>query len=161
MEQDLFSPEIYDSWKSKQIQKYRELEKDLSSYLGGSERALDIGIGKAWFWKYLKEKGYDFEIVKGVDVSKEATEPEKENIKYTYSCDPSLKDEFDLIVLLDSAHLIEYKERLPELLEESGLILQSVPLRYRESVRDYRDMKVVEEGEVGEEEVDYFSLQRG
>lgn len=152
---------IYGSWKEKQLEKYRDLYSEIEEILEGTDTVLDIGVGEAWLWTWLEEKGHEFQEIKGVDVSKESTEPEKSNINYIYSKDPDIGREFDLVVAFDSIHLINYAEKLPRYTEEDGYILQSLPLKYREKLKRYKDMKVVSKGEIGEEEKDLYLLQEG
>lgn len=151
---------VYGSWKSKQLEKYRELVPQIKEALERSETALDIGVGKAWFWEYSKNEGYSFNSLKGVDISKHATEPEKSYIKYTYSNCPELEGEFELVVLFDSVHLIDYADRIPNYISGKGYVLQSVPLKFREKLERYKNMETASEGEVGIQERDHYLLQR-
>ncbi len=151
---------IYESWRSKQLEKYRELVPMMGEVLEEVETALDIGVGKAWFWDYLKDEGYVFNVLKGVDVSKRATKPEKSYIDYIYSDSPGLERVFDLVVAFDSVHLIDYAGELPDFVSENGYLLQSVPMKYEGELERYGDMKVVGEGEIGVQERDRYLLQR-
>ncbi len=155
---------VYGSWKEKQIEKYRQMEEVIRNVFEESERVLDVGVSKAWLWRYLEENGYSFREVVGVDVSEEATEPEKEGIEYLYSEEPtsktSLMGRFDLVVAFDSVHLIDYAQRLPEFLREEGYILQSAPMKFKDSLVYFSDLELVTEGKIGGEEVDHFTLQR-
>lgn len=156
------SIEVYGAWEEKQLEKYKDLieVKEVNEALKESESALDIGIGKAWLWRYLHKKGYEYRDIVGVDVSKKATEPEKEHVKYIYSSNPKIKKKFDLIVAFDSIHLIEYKDRLPSHLKRKGYFIQSLPMKFSHEALDHGKLKTVEEGKIGRREKDYFILQK-
>jgi len=163
-----FFNEVYGSWKDKQLSKYEELVPKMKRCLGKSESVLDIGIGRAWLWKYLKEEGFGFKRIDGVDISREATEPELDGVNYVYidgsSKDFNLSQEleidgYDLVFAFDSVHLIDYEDELPGLVKDGGFLLQAVPLRFRKEIKIYREMEVVEQGEIGVEEIDRFVLQ--
>ncbi|MFW5902586.1 MAG: class I SAM-dependent methyltransferase [archaeon] len=164
-----FFNEVYGSWKDKQVEKYEEMVSEIGKWINGCEKALDIGIGKAWFWEYLKEKNYDFGFVRGLDVSKKAIEPEKSYIDYVFidKDEKNLdleeyigKDKYDLILALDSIHLINYSDKLPFFLKKGGFILQSVPLKFKDCLKKYPDMEIIKEGKAGSKEIDKYILQK-
>lgn len=155
----MFSHEIYGSWRDKQIQKYRDLLKETDFIFEESESVLDIGVGKAWIWEYLEESGYSFESITGVDVSEEATEPEKEYIEYVYTDEFDTGEKFDLVLAFDSVHLIKYANDLYNFVGNNGYLIQSVPMRYKSHLKSFEELKTIREGELGREEKDFYTVQ--
>jgi len=169
MTENSFFNDVYGSWKDKQIEKYEELVLELGELFNNCNRVLDVGIGKAWFWDYLKENSYEFDFIKGIDVSREATDPEKDYIDYVYIDEDEKnfnlrddigEDNFDLVIVFDSIHLIGYSDELPSLINEGGFILQSIPLKFKDSLKRYPCMKIVDEGNIGVSEIDRYLLQK-
>ncbi len=168
MQDNSFSNDIYGSWKDKQIEKYSEIYKEIKEYLKDFEKALDIGVGRAWLWEYLSKKEINFGDIVGVEVSEDAVGREKNYIDYFYvdgsrenlGLEELGEEKFDLIVAFDSIHLVNYGGDLPELLREGGLMLQSVPLKFEDDLKLYPGMKLLEKGRIGKEEVDRYVLQK-
>jgi len=163
-----FFNEVYGSWQDKQASKYEELVPKIEDCFRSSETVLDIGVGKAWLWTYLMNKGFDFKWIDGVDVSRRATEPELDEINYFYinassqefSINSELeRDTYDLLVAFDSIHLVEYGKELLSLICDGGFLLQAVPLKFQSELKKYEELEVIKEGEIGEEELDRYLLQ--
>lgn len=148
-----FFPQIYDSWNSKQLQKYRHLFLILKTHVSRNCSLLDLGIGKAWFEDFLLRKGFQFSKIVGIDVSEDAVSPKKPFIEYLYS---SPKEKFDFVVCFDSFHLLEDKD-IRKFLKPKGIALISLPFSKKHLLSSIKGKKLAE-GVIGIEEKDWFVL---
>lgn len=55
-----FFEKIYDSWKTKQLQKYHSILPKLKPFLKNNMTLLDLGVGQAWLEEFLQRKGFQF-----------------------------------------------------------------------------------------------------
>ena len=152
-----FSSKIYDSWKLKQLQKYHHLFPILKKHLRNNSSVLDLGIGRAWFEEFLIKKGFTFSKITGVDAEKDSIEPRKEFIEYHLTSHFNSEEKFDFIVCFDSYHLLQNKNLL-SFAKQNSLILISLPLRWEKQLNDFKELNIIEEGIIGEEEKDHFIL---
>ncbi len=151
-----FSTDIYGSWREKQLEKYSELFPKIGKYLKKEFSVLDMGIGKAWLEEFLGEKGVALKEVIGVDVDERMTLPQRKGITYFITDDFKTNRKFDLVVCFDTLHLMKEPRRL--LGYSRNLVLVSLPMRFKDRLDAFRDQNIMEEGEIGEEEKDYFVL---
>ena len=151
-----FSADIYESWREKQREKYEELFPKLKSHLKKGFALLDIGIGRAWFEDFLNDRKVGFKEIIGVDVDEIMTLPQKKGITYFITDDFVTAREFDFVVCFDTLHLLSEPRKL--LRYSKNLVLVSLPMAFKEKLEVFRDQKIIEEGEIGNQEKDYFIL---
>ena len=127
----MFFNKIYNSWKSIQFEKYEEIfqilgkdffqKTDAPRYVFSStKKILDIGCGNCDFEFFLKNKKIKYKII---SLDKE----ENKNLSVKGSGDtlPFKKSSFDLIISIDTMHLIR-KNDFKRVLKENGIILFSI-----------------------------------
>jgi SAM-dependent methyltransferase len=152
----MFSPKIYGAWKEKQRAKYEQAFPQIKPFLSNHLSCLDYGIGFAWLEEFLQEKGASFSRVVGFDVSEEAVHPKRAGVEYFLSEKFDSKEQFDFVVCFDAYHLTQ--ENLLAFVKKDGLLLVSLPLRWKEKLNDFKDETILVEGEIGIEERDHFLL---
>jgi SAM-dependent methyltransferase len=150
-----FSADIYGSWREKQLEKYDDLFPRLKPHLKGGS-LLDIGIGKAWLEEFLESKGIKFNEVIGVDADEKMTLPQRNGITYFITDDFETSRKFDLVVCFDTLHLLKDARKLTGY--SQGLALVSLPIRLREKLEVFNGENIIEQGEIGGSEKDYFML---
>ncbi len=151
-----FSTDIYGSWREKQLEKYAELLPMIRGHLKKGFSVLDIGIGKAWLEEFLGERGVGFKEVIGIDADERMTLPQKKGITYFITDDFKTNRKFDLVICFDTLHLLKEPRRL--LGYSKDLVLVSLPMKFKDRLDVFRDRNILEQGEIGEEEKDYFVL---
>jgi len=151
-----FSTDIYGSWREKQLEKYSDLFPRLKGYLKSGYSVLDMGIGKAWFEEFLEEKGVRFKEVIGIDTDERMTLPQRKSITYFITDDFLTTKKFDFVVCFDTLHLL--KDPLRILDYSNNLVLVSLPMAFKEKLGAFRGLNVIEQGEIGKQEKDYFVL---
>jgi len=151
-----FSTDIYNSWRKKQLEKYSELLLIIKGYLKKEFSVLDIGIGKAWLEEFLEERGVRFREVIGIDADERMTLPQKKGITYFITDDFTTSRKFDLVVCFDTLHLLKEPRRL--LGYSRNLVLISLPMKFKDRLDVFKNQNIVEQGEIGKEEKDYFVL---
>jgi len=154
----VFSTAIYKSWEKKQCQKYEALYPQIKGYLKKSFSVLDMGIGKAWLESSLEKKGLKFKEVIGIDVDEAMIRPQKKDITYFITNEFMTARKFDLVICFDTLHLLPEPKRLLEY--SKNLVLVSLPKAFESQLEVFRDQKILEEGDIGEEEKDHFLLIR-
>ena len=153
-----FSTKIYEAWHRKQLQKYKDVFPRIKKYLKKDMTVIDIGIGPGWLEEFLKDKGFKFEKIVGVDTDAEITEPRKQYIKYHITDHFSTKEKFDFLICFDTLHLIKKPVELLNMLKPGGFALFSLPLRFKRLFDLFVDQEIVEAGKIGKDEIDYFIL---
>ncbi len=151
-----FSTDIYGSWREKQFEKYSDLLPKVKGYLKKDYSVLDIGIGKAWFEEFLEGKKVKFKEVVGIDADERMTLPQKKGIIYLITDDFLTSKKFDFVVCFDTLHLLKEPKKL--LGYSKNLVLVSLPMSFRDKLEVFRKENIVEEGEIGKQEKDYFVL---
>lgn len=151
-----FSTDIYGSWRKKQLEKYSELFPKIEKYLKREYSVLDIGIGKAWFEEFLGEKDVRFQEIIGIDADERMTLPQRKSVTYFITDHFQTNRKFDLVVCFDTLHLLKEPRKLLEY--SRNLVLVSVPMRFKNRLNAFDDQNIIERGEIGKEEKDYFIL---
>jgi SAM-dependent methyltransferase len=152
-----FFTQVYDSWLSIQLDKYQQLLPILSQHLSHDFSVLDLGVGKAWFHSFLRENGFTFKKIVGVDVSEEAIFPRQDFIDYQLTDSFTSKEKFDFVVCFDSLHLLENQNVL-EHLKPGGLALLALPRRWQSLFEPFSQEKILASGIIGSKERDEFLL---
>ncbi len=169
-----FTGEIYSDWmKSTQEKKYREIILDFILPMNSEidlnkDRVLDIGIGKGWFEKKLRERGIESKIT-GLDVDK--TDMAVEGIDFVIGDGDNMPFEdssFDFVISFDTVHLLKKPEEIERVVSKGGYALISTHCNERnfkskgDKVKSLFDMEVLKEGIVGDpsEEMSYVVLFR-
>lgn len=158
---ELFTADIYEWMREKQLKKYGDIFPKISQHLQKDFSVLDIGIGKAWFEEFLEQKGFGFKRIVGTDVDEKMILPKKSGIEYHLDPDCMMEEKFDFVVCFDSVHLLPDPLKLFIYVKPDGLLLVSVPERWKEMLEAFRQHPILAEGEIGEEETDYFVLVKG
>jgi SAM-dependent methyltransferase len=151
-----FSTDIYESWREKQLEKYSDLFPRLKDYLKGEYSVLDVGIGKAWFEEFLEGKKVKFKEVIGIDMDERMTLPQKKGITYFITDDFLTTKKFDFVVCFDTLHLLKDSRRILDY--SKNLVLVSLPMAFKEKLGAFKSLNVIEQGEIGKQEKDYFVL---
>ncbi len=154
----VFSSRVYGSWKEKQLEKYEDLLPVLLEVLPRVLRVLDVGVGRAWFEKFLLDNGFVLERVVGVDVDEDMVEPRKKFVEYHLTNDFRTGEEFDLLVCFDSYHLLpeDYLDRF-----KARFVLVSVPKHFSATLKRLKG-RIIRKGVIGRQEEDVFVLvERG
>ena len=154
-QEELFTPQIYDWMKQKQIQKYEDIFPKISNYLKPEFNVLDIGIGKAWLEEFFEQKNIKFSKIVGVDVNEKMITPKKIGIQYILSSNFKTKEKFDLVICFDSLHLLKDHE-IVSFVKPGGFFLISLPERWKDQLEFFRNYVIIAEGEIGQDEIDYF-----
>ena len=148
-----YSTEIYKTWKKKQSQKYEQLTPIIKKHLNEQMTVIDIGIGPAWIYNYLK-----FKKIIGIDPDSKIIEPKKPFIEYHTTEQFKTKEKFDLLICFDTLHLIKEPKKILKYLKPNGIALISVPMHHKNLLKQFEDNTILEQGKIGQEEVDYFML---
>ncbi len=148
----MFFEKIYDSWKKKQEEKYKIFIRAVKKHVKERNSLIDVGIGRGWFEQFMKTKGLNFKKIVGVDPKAKVND---ENIKIIRKEKYSTSESFDLLVCIDTLHLIDQKY-LDSF--NAKYLLISVPKKFKNMLDYFRKYDVLEEGEAGEEEKDYYLL---
>jgi SAM-dependent methyltransferase len=151
-----FSTDIYESWREKQLEKYSDLFPRLKDHLRGEYSVLDIGVGKAWFEEFLEGKKVKFKEVVGIDTDERMTLPQKKGITYFITDDFLTAKKFDFVVCFDTLHLLKDPRRILDY--SRNLVLISLPMAFKEKLGAFDSLNVIEQGEIGKQERDYFVL---
>jgi len=151
-----FSTDIYGSWREKQLEKYSDLFPRLKDYLKREYSVLDVGIGKAWFEEFLEGKKVKFKEVIGIDMDERMTLPQKKGITYFITDDFLTTKKFDFVVCFDTLHLLKDSRRILDY--SRNLVLVSLPMAFKEKLGAFKSLNVIEQGEIGKQEKDYFVL---
>ena len=151
-----FSTDIYESWREKQLEKYSDLFPRIKNYLKKEYSVLDIGIGKAWFEEFFGSEKIKFKEVIGMDVDERMTLPQKKGITYFITDDFLTAKKFDLVVCFDTLHLLKDPRRVLDY--SKNLVLVSLPMAFKGKLDVFRGQNIMEEGEIGKQEKDYFVL---
>jgi len=151
-----FSTDIYGSWREKQLEKYSDLFPTLKEYLKSEYSVLDIGIGKAWFEEFLEGKKIRFKEVIGIDADERMTLPQRRGITYFITDDFLTAKKFDFVVCFDTLHLLKDPRRILDY--SNNLVLISLPMAFKEKLGVFKSLNVIEQGEIGKQEKDYFVL---
>ena len=149
--------QVYDSWLSVQLEKYQQLLPALSPHLSSEYSVLDLGVGKAWFHSFLRDNGFTFKKVVGVDVSEEAIFPRQDFIDYHLTDSFSSREKFDFLVCFDSLHLLE-NQRILDFLRPGGLALIALPSHWQSLLEPFYEENVLASGVIGSRERDEFLL---
>ena len=155
---ETFSTEVYAAWRGKQRQKYAQLFPRLKPLLSSEFSLLDLGIGQGWFESFLAEQGLRFNQVVGFDVQEKAVAPRLEGVDYVIAPRFTRQEKFDFVVCFDAYHLMDQNPL--DFVKAGGLLLVSLPLRWREKLNDFGQQEIIAQGEIGQEEVDRFLLIR-
>lgn len=165
------SESIYPEWmKPIQKKKYKHIFLDFilpfSSKLK-DWKILDVGIGNGWFEEELRDRGVNFEMF-GIDV--ERKNPDTENFKYIVGDGNSLpvKPEFfDLVISLDTIHLLNNIADIENSVREGGYLLisifakeEDVDRKRKKILNTFSNLELLKEGIAGdpEREVSYVTL---
>jgi SAM-dependent methyltransferase len=151
-----FSTDIYESWREKQLEKYSDLFPKVKDYLKREYSVLDIGIGKAWFEEFLEAKRVRFKEIIGIDADERMTLPQKKGITYFITDDFLTTKKFDFVVCFDTLHLLKDPRRI--LGYSKNLVLVSLPMAFKDRLDPFRSQNILEQGEIGKQEKDYFVL---
>jgi len=154
----VYTSEIYKSWRRKQWEKYEDLFPKIKNHLDNDWSVIDIGIGPGWLEELLHDNGFRFRKIVGVEPDEKMIEP-KPYIKYKITDHFKTKEKFDLLICFDTVHLITKPVELLGFVKRGGLVLFSVPLRFKKKL-DFLDISPLESGEIGKEEMDYFILAK-
>lgn len=154
-----FFEKIYDSWKTKQLQKYHSILPKLKPFLKNNISLLDLGVGQAWLEEFLQRKGFQFSRILGVDVSEEAITPRKKGIEYVLTTNFKTEEKFDFLVCFDAFHLLKNQDVL-RFLKEDGLALISLPERWQAKLKLFPEELIQEKGKAGLEEIDHFIIMK-
>lgn len=150
-----FSADVYESWREKQLEKYRDLLPVLKRHLAGGS-LLDIGIGKAWFEEFLASEGMQFSEIVGVDANERMTLPRRQGITYFITDDFMTARKFDFVVCFDTLHLLKDPRKLMGYSQD--LVLVSLPVKFRDKLAVFGGESILEQGEIGKQEKDCFFL---
>jgi|GEM_PF-1482217 len=171
----MYSTKIYQSWKQKQLEKYKQLIPKIKKYLNNTtspsnkKTILDIGTGQAWFYEELQKQGISFKKITAIEPDKEMMKKENEkklNLKYYNEnfekwSEKNKQTKFNLIILFDSIHLIKKTEEIQKHAKQDTLILISTPAHYKNLLKQFlnnKQYKTIKKGTIGQEEIDYFIL---
>ena len=151
----MYSTKLYKSWEQKQKQKYNQLIPIISKHLNKNMEIIDIGIGPGWIYNYLK-----FKKITGIEPYKEMVENKNKNIEYHLTTIENFKttEKFDLLISFDSLHLIKEPKQILKYLKPNGIALISVPIHHKNLLKQFEDNTILEQGKIGQEEVDYYIL---
>jgi SAM-dependent methyltransferase len=150
---------VYASWRGIQYEKYEQLYPHIAKHLKKGWTVLDIGVGKGWFEDFLREKGFAFKRIVGVDSDPKMVEPRKPYIKYHLGSadDFETRDKFNLIVLFDSLHLLKEPTRILSFAKaKDAYILASEPQKFEACLNVLVEKKLVADGYIGSVEKDRF-----
>lgn len=154
-----FSTKIYEAWHKKQLQKYKDIFPRIKRYLKKDMTVIDIGIGPGWLEEFLRDKGFKFKKIVGVDTDPKIVEPRKWYVEYHITDHFSTDEKFDLLICFDTLHLIKRpKKKLLNMVKPNGFALFSLPLKFKRIFDLFVDQEIIEAGEMGEDEIDYFIL---
>lgn len=154
-----YSTKIYKSWKTKQEQKYTELIPKIIKYLNKKMSVIDIGIGPAWIYDFFEKEKIIFRKIIGIDPDSEIIKPKRKNIEYHITDWFASNEKFDFLICFDVMHLVEKPLALLNYVKKNGYALISVPYKHKNLLNHFIDNKnteVIKEGNIGNEEVDYF-----
>jgi 2-polyprenyl-3-methyl-5-hydroxy-6-metoxy-1,4-benzoquinol methylase len=151
-----FSTDIYESWREKQFEKYEDLLPKLKKHLKRGYSVLDIGIGKAWLEEFLENHGIRFKEVVGIDNDERMTLPQRKGITYFITDEFLTSKKFDLVICFDTLHLLKEPHNL--LGYSKNLVLVSLPMAFKNKLEIFKSQRIMEEGEIGKQEKDYFIL---
>ena len=151
-----FSTDIYNSWRKKQLEKYAALLPIIGGYLKKDFSVLDIGVGKAWLEEFLEGKGVKFKQIVGIDVEERMTLPQRKGVTYFITDDFQTSKKFDLVICFDTLHLLKDPKRLLDY--SRNLVLVSIPMKFKDRLDMFENQNIIERGEIGKEEKDYFVL---
>ncbi len=150
-----FFHKVYDSWQVKQYKKYHHIYPILKKYIGKKMTLLDLGIGKGWFEQFLAKKGFMFSRIVGVDTGLDIVGQKIKEVEYVFDRVFKTDEKFDFVVCFDAFHLLKNK-KIMDFVKPGGYLLVSLPLRQKDKLDVFSKEKIVEKGEIGEDEVDYF-----
>ncbi|MEM3412293.1 MAG: methyltransferase domain-containing protein [archaeon] len=157
-----FFKKIYSSWKPVQEEKYEQISELLKEKLKEAKSMIDYGIGHGWFEEHLEKKKLLPERVVGVEVDKEIEK--KDYVKYIFT--KKLNEEetkehgkHDLVVAIDSFHLINDFSRLEAAAKEGGLIVIALP-KSKAYLLEKINKKPLFRGEIGSREKDILVIYR-
>ena len=155
----LFFPKIYDSWKEKQQEKYEDILRVVGPKLKDRGSLLDYGVGKGWLEEFLVSRGYLFKRIVGVDVDDERIAPRRSDVEYAITQDFRTKERFDVVVCIDTAHLLADPTKLTAYAKKGGLVLVSEPESFKQVINTILGNRIAE-GTAGKQEKDHFILIR-
>ena len=107
---------------------------------------IDIGVGPGWIYEFLK-----FKKIVGIDPDEKIIKPKKKFIEYHVTEHFETSEKFDLLICFDAIHLVNNPKKLLKYLKPNGLALISVPLRHKNLINQFKDNKILEQGEIGKE----------
>ena len=157
----MFFDKIYGSWKEIQFSKYEKMLEILPGLRG--KQILDIGIGTGYFESFLQKKGIKANIV-GIDTGKEII-PGK-NARADGNELPFIDESFDMIICLDTMHLINSSD-FRRVLKPNGIVLFSIFFN-KQNLEEKRatlrsrlaGFKILKELELEDKENEYFVLAK-
>lgn len=138
----------YASWKGIQLDKYEGMMPKLEPYLKRCKSLVDVGIGPGWFEDFLDGNGFRFDKILGVE-----KDFPREDWKNFYGA-------FDLLVCIDTLHLLENPKEILQFLKPKGIALVSLPEKFGEKLDLFRGEDILERGVAGGKEKDYFIILR-
>ena len=163
-DKEIFFSEIYEkSWKKKQEQKYKQLIPKIKRYLNKEMKVLDIGAGQGWIYNDFKKEGIEFKKVTAIEPDKKMIDKKNKKINYINTSFEKFnaRQKYDLIIIFDSLHLIEEKEKIKKFLKKEGMVLISLPLHYKNLLNQFtlnKEYKIIKKGVIGKEEKDEYIL---
>lgn len=169
-----FTDEIYSDWmKSTQEKKNKEILLDFILPMKEklnltNNRVLDVGIGKGWFEKKLKDHDLETEVI-GIDVEK--TDLATDGINFIVGSGdymPFQGNSFDLVFSFDTIHLLKNPGEIERILSRGGYAIISTHCNERnfkskgDKIKSLFNMEVLKEGLVGDpkDEMSYVVLFR-
>lgn len=157
-----YSTQIYESWKKIQREKYEAVWPRVSEHFNESMSVLDFGIGKGWFYDYLADQSFMFARVVGVDNDAQMVVPRRPGVLYIITSEFQTPERFDALLSFDSLHLAHEPTQLLEALKPGALALVTEPAKFRDSLSRLNQppFQLVDEGEIGETEEDFYTLAR-
>jgi len=107
----MFFPQIYNSWKPKQFEKYEMLAKQIDlKKLFHKKRVLDIASGPCWFEEFLSAQSID--VSNFIAVDKNLKHLLERNAQVPAICADvgnfHIDDKFDVIIAMDCLHLFGF-----------------------------------------------------
>lgn len=138
----------YASWKGIQDEKYAGILSKLAPHIKGCKSLVDVGIGPGWFEDFLDGNGFRFEKILGVE-----KDFPREDWKNFYGA-------FDLLVCIDTLHLLEDAGEILHFLKPNGIALVSLPEKFSGKLDLFQGGDILERGAAGGKEKDYFIILR-
>ncbi len=169
-----FTREIYSDWmRSTQEKKYKEILLDFILPMKDKinldrDKILDVGIGKGWFEKKLRDRGIENSII-GLDVEKMGlASKDIEFIVGSGDYMPFRNNSFDIVLSFDTIHLLKRPQEIERVLSDDGYAIISTHCNERnfkkrgDKIKSLFDMEVLKEGIVGDpnDEMSYVVLFR-